>query len=35
MLDREFARGYDIKLGKEALVLILANDESLRSDEAI
>ena len=35
VLEREFARGYDLKLGKEALVLILANDSSIRYAEAI
>lgn len=35
VLSRDFGRGYDLKLGTEALVLILANDKSISHVEAI
>lgn len=35
VLDRAFGRSYDLKLGTEAQVLILANDKSITHTEAI
>lgn len=34
VLDQSYARGYDIKLSKDAFVHILANDKSLKPAEA-
>ena len=33
LVDRKFGRGYDLKLGADALVCVLVNDTSMREAE--